>query len=92
MTHKDFTNWLTGYLDGIGEGSNLVAKDISRIKTKLNSVKDDETSHSSPQITIPPMPFTTDDNPYKHIICDAKESIKGSADPDIDNVYKDELI
>ena len=93
MTHKDFTNWLTGYLDGIGEGDDIhLFISISKIKDKLNSLKDDETLQLSLQPTITPMPSTTDDNPYKHIICDAKEPIKGSADPDIDNVYKDELI
>jgi hypothetical protein len=91
MTHKDFTNWLTGYLDGINDYV-LNNEQVCLIQNKLNSIKDDEILHSSPQITIPPMPFTTDDNPYTHIICDAKEPIKGSADPDIDNVYKDELI
>ena len=90
MTHKDFINWLTGYLDGINDYT-LNNEQVCLIKDKLNSVEDDETLHS-PQIGIPPMPLTTDDNPYKHIICDAKEPIKGPADPDIDNVYKDELI
>jgi hypothetical protein len=45
-----------------------------------------------------PMPDTTDDNPYKHIICDAAEAPKGSADDGslkdtgLDNVYNDELL
>ena len=94
MTHKDFTNWLTGYLDGIGEDF-LGKSEVSIIKKKLKSLEDDEMFHYSPQPIIPMPDVSKDDNPYKHIICDAAEehkddgTLKGT---DLDNVYKDEIL
>ena len=96
MTYKEFTYWMKGIVDS----TEFVPtkKTWDTIVDKIKTVEDEEVPlHYTPQPMIP-MPDTTDDNPYKHIICDASESPKGSADdgrlqgPDLDNVYKDELI
>ena len=80
----------------------LASKTIEVEKNKkqrsLKSLEDDDMFHYSPQPIIPMPDISKDDNPYKHIICDAAEAPKGSADDgtlkgtDLDNVYKDELI
>jgi len=105
MTHKDFTNWLTGYLDGISEGDDIHIS-ISKIKTKLNLIgNEEEPLHYSPQTTIP-LPNTKYDKPREHIICDSSEPLTNDSTdqlqlwpkppkglgPELDNVYKDELI
>lgn len=96
MTYKEFTYWLKGIVDS----TEFIPtkKTWDTIVDKIKTVEDEEIPlHYTPQPIIP-MPDTTDDNPYKHIICDASEAPKGSADdgrlqgPDLDNVYKDELI
>jgi len=97
MTYKEFTYWLKGIVDSTE--FMPTKKTWDTIVDKLKEVKDEEDSpiHYTPQPIIP-MPDTTEDNPYTHIICDANEAPKGSADdgtlkgPDLDNVYKDELI
>ena len=102
MTHKDFTNWLTGYLDGINDYT-LNNEQVCLIQDKLNSIGNEEAPlHYSPQPIIP-LPNTKHDKPREHIICDSSEPLitdqlqiwpkSGMATgPELDNVYKDELI
>jgi len=96
MTYKEFTYWMKGIVDSTEFIPTKKTWDM--IVDKIKTVEDEEMPlHYTPQPMIP-MPDTTDDNPYKHIICDAAEAPKGSADDGslkdtgLDNVYNDELL
>ena len=54
MTHKEFTFWLKGFLDGIKNNPSF--EDMELIQTKLSQVRDENSGTyitTSPGITLP---------------------------------------